>query len=94
MKETAILFVDEQLFGDRREHEYDCECEDGKAVGTLADKDDRSAPKVIEITYPKMEDILKDEEAMEQVRRYRGLDHGCQINYGDIMLKFGKITRR
>lgn len=93
IKETSILFTDRDIFGDDLEHEYDCECHDGMATGHRTDDEDTSAPETITITYPKMESVINDEEAIAEVRSYRGLDTSCELHYGDIMVKYGKITK-
>ena len=90
IKEKA-LFINEKVFGDDDEHQYEVVCYDGYAIATA--KEDR-LPKRLELTYPLMKDILADEEKSSEVLAYRGLfdlkPH--DIHYGDIMLAFGKIV--
>ena len=89
--EDEILFVNEDVFGDSEEHEYNCECHDGVAYCDRCNREDVKAPEVIKVTYPKLADILADEEEVAAVRRYRGLDASCEIHYGDIMMLHGVI---
>ena len=90
--EDEILFVDEDVFGDKEEHEYNCECHDGVAYCDRCNRDDVNAPEFIKVTYPKLADILADEDEVDAVRTYRGLDASCEIHYGDIMMKHGVIV--
>lgn len=94
IKKESIEFVDEKIFGDEKIHCYDCVCEDGVAKGKLADISDTKAPREITITYPKLSEILSDEDATQEVLEYNGLQKDCtakDINYGDIMMTYGKI---
>ena len=89
--EDEILFVSEEVFGDDKEHEYNCECHDGVAYCDRCDRDDVNAPEFIKVVYPKLAEILADEDEVAAVRRYRGLDASCEIHYGDIMMLHGVI---
>jgi hypothetical protein len=47
------------------------------------------------MTYPLRKDVLKSEGMSNAVLEYRGL-YDCtkkDIHYGDIMMKYGKITK-
>lgn len=93
--EESIEFVDEEMLGDNQTHCYDCDCEDGIAVGTLCDDEESNAPKRIRITYPKLADVLADEDMCEEILEYRGLHDlsPSDIHYGDVMMVFGEITK-
>lgn len=92
--EESIEFVDEVMFGDNQVHCYDCDCEDGIAIGTLCDGEESNVAKRIRITYPKLAEILKDEDACKHILEYRGLYDlkPSDITYGDIMITYGEIT--
>lgn len=90
--EDEILFVSEEVFGDDKEHEYNCECHDGVAYCDRCNRDDVNAPEFIKVVYPKLAEILTHEELADEVRAYRGLDASCEIHYGDIMMKYGEIV--
>lgn len=89
--EDEILFVNEDVFGDSEEHVYNCECHDGVAYCDLDVAEGNTGPEFIKVVYPKLADILADEEEVAAVRRYRGLDASCEIHYGDIMMLHGVI---
>ena len=93
IKETEILFCDKKVFKDKKEHAYDCKCYDGYAICKLADEDDKTAPKVIRVTYPKRKDVLKNKDMCEYILEYRGLYDlsSININCGDIMVVYGVI---
>lgn len=92
--EEAIEFVDDDIFGNDMEHEYNCECKDGVAIGTLCDESDTNAPKKIKIEYPLLKEILEDEDKCDYILQYRGLYDltASDINYGDIMMAYGDIV--
>lgn len=71
---------------------YDMECYDGYAIGTLVD--DVDAPATIRMEYPKLEDILKDDNLCLSILFYRGLGDktASDIHYGDIMMYLGEIV--
>lgn len=94
VEEDEVSFVDKDFFGDDEEHWYDCKCNDGTAIGRLSfPEEDHNAPDIIKISYPKLSQILRDEQAADEILQYRGLsDLGPdEINFGDIMMKYGKI---
>lgn len=90
--EDEIFFYDEDFFEDSEEHTYNCECHDGVAYCDLDDDLDAYAPRHIKVTYPKLAEVLADEDMVAEVKRYRGLDASCEIHYGDIMMKYGTIV--
>lgn len=98
IKETDVFFYDTQIFHDDAEHYYDLDCYDGYAIGHLQENDlDEfdNEPKVIRVEYPKLEDVLKDEELCQEIRdyRYKGMPvKNTDIHYGDVMLYCGKIV--
>ena len=71
---------------------YDMECYDGYAIGKLVD--DVDAPATIRMEYPKLEDILKDDNLCLSILFYRGLGDktASDIHYGDIMMYLGEIV--
>ena len=78
---------------DSNEVVYDMECYDGYAIGKLAD--DVDAPATIRMEYPKLEDVLKDNDLCYHMLKYRGLwdKTADDIHYGDIMMYLGKIVK-
>ena len=91
VKEEA-LFINEKVFGDDDEHQYDVVCYDGYAIATAKGE---GIPGKLEVTYPLLEDVLSNEEQSEYVLNYRGLFDlkPRDIHYGDIMFALGKIVR-
>ena len=90
--EDEVFFVNNDVFGDYAEHEYNCECHDGVAYCDRCDSDDVKAPEIIKVVYPTLEEVLADEDMVADVREYRGLNSSCDIHYGDIMLRYGEIV--
>lgn len=74
------------------EVEYDMECYDGYAIGKLVD--DVDAPATIRMEYPKLADVLKDDNLCLSILFYRGLGDktASDIHYGDIMMYLGEIV--
>ena len=72
---------------------YDMECYDGYAIGKLAD--DVDAPATIRMEYPKLEDVLDDDDLCLSILFYRGLfdKTANDIHYGDIMMCLGGIVK-
>ena len=72
---------------------YDMECYDGYAIGKLAD--DVDAPATIRMEYPKLEDVLDDDDLCLSILFYRGLfdKTANDIHYGDIMMYLGGIVK-
>ena len=101
IQEEDVLLQDKDIFGDNNEHSYNCRCYDGWAIGVLSDIEDKNAPKQVRLKYPKLKEVLDDEEMTNYVMTYRGLnDEDCaykegfepfDIHYGDIMMALGKI---
>lgn len=73
---------------------YDMECGDGEAIGTLCDSNAPIAPKRIKMTYPKLADVLADEDMANDVLEYRGLYDltPSDIHYGDVMMAYGEVA--
>ena len=71
---------------------YDMECYDGYAIGTLVD--DVDAPATIRMEYPKLADVLEDNDLCYHILKYRGLwdKTASDIHYGDIMMYLGEIV--
>lgn len=90
--EDGILFFDAKIFGDAGEHEYQVKCYDGHAVATKVDEEDPKAPETLILTYPKKEEVVKNESLTDKVLTYRGLLYGEEITFGDIMICLGKFT--
>lgn len=89
--EDGVLFVDEKFFGDKMEHEYDCICKDGIATGTRVNDNNEDEPLSIIIEYPSLSNLTEEEK--DRILSYRGLYNlGYDgINYGDVMVAYGKI---
>ena len=92
MKEDFILEEEIEFYFDGRLHLYDCKCYDGRAYCTLIENDDSFAPKEVELIYPKLKDVLSDEDKVREVLEYRGLYDltDKDIHYGDIMMCYGE----
>jgi len=58
-------------------------CSDGFATATS----DIDSTKVINLIYPKIED-LNDAEVFG-ILEYRGLSKNSEINFGDVMMRYG-----
>ena len=101
IQEDYVLLQDKSIFGDNNEHSYNRRCYDGWAVGILSDVEDKNAPKQVRLKYPKIQEVLNNEELTNRVMPYRGLNdtdsaykkgfEPTDINYGDIMMALGKI---
>lgn len=74
--------------------EYDMECYDGYAIGTLVDLVYTDAPKKIKLTYPTLAEIRADEDKAEYCLVYRGLYDLdiTDLHQGDIMMAFGELA--
>lgn len=92
MKEDFILEEEIELYFCGRLYLYDCKCYDGRAYCTLLENDDSFAPKEVELIYPKLKDVLSDEDKVREVLTYRGLYDltAKDIHYGDIMMCYGE----
>lgn len=79
-------------FGGNSEVAYEMKCFDGYAVGKLID-DAEDMPLTIRMKYPKLVEILSDENKIKEVLAYRGLYNLTtqDIHYGDIMMSYGKV---
>lgn len=89
--EEAIVYCDEKIFGDDEEHEYVVDCADGCAIAhAVEDKD----PQTLLLTYPKMSEVVKNEDWVDAIREYRGLPDDEKIHYGDVMMYCGKIVAK
>lgn len=88
-----MLLVDEKVFHDNEEHEYEMRCYDGYAEGELMDDEDENAPKKVKMTYPKLADILADEDKAYEILEYRGLYDltPSDLHYGDVCMVYGTI---
>jgi hypothetical protein len=90
--EDGVLFTDEEFFGDKGEHEYNCRCSNGQATCFLADDEDKTAPKKIVVKYPKIKELTTKQK--DYILEYRGLYDLTHkdIHYGDVMVAYGKIA--
>ena len=88
--ENNIFFVNKDIFQDDYEHYYSVECYNGYGIATNADDTDVNAPHKLKLIYPKLEDVLSDDNLCKDILIYRGLyDKDKSIlHYGDIMLYF------
>lgn len=71
---------------DAENNPYQCVCYDGYAICSAYDSDNK-----VELVYPKLAEVLANEELEEEVREYRGIPYTEKIHFGDIMLRYGKI---
>lgn len=93
-REENILFVDEKVFGDNEEHEYNLTCYDGWAIGVPLATNEVDVPAEIIVRYPKLDNVLEKEDLASYVRKYRGLPSDEKIHCGDVMISLGKIDVR
>lgn len=72
---------------------YDFKCFDGHAIGERV-CDTENAPKTIRMKYPKLDEVLEDENKSSYVLEYRGLYDltPADIHYGDIMMAYGEVV--
>lgn len=91
-----ILVYDAMFFGDTNEHNYDFECYDGIAYGTLSDDEDETAPKNITMIYPKLAEVMNDDDMQNYILKYNGLYDltANDILYEDILLAYGVIVKK
>lgn len=95
--EEEVLVTDEDVFGDNEEHAYDFRCYDGYAEGQPSrnwdEEYEEELPQTLHMTYPKLEEVLNDEDMTNYILKYRGLhDLGPEdITYGDIMIALGEV---
>jgi hypothetical protein len=89
--ENSVAFKDKDFFGDNYEHEYFCRCHDGHAV--CMNSVHSNAPGVINVKYPKLEELTKEQK--DYILKYRGLAdlNHCDIHYGDVMITYGEIEK-
>ena len=89
-----VLLYDEDMFGDSEEHLYDVECYDGYAIATRCEDEDNTNIEQVRLEYYTLAEVLSNEILSEQVLQYNGLYDlsPSDINYGDIMMAYGKIT--
>ena len=68
--------------------EVDCHCYNGIAIGK-----EFGTENWFTFYYPKLEDVLKDDDMIEEILTYCGLYdlNAKHINYGDIMVTYGEI---
>lgn len=94
--EDEIYFTDKKVFKDNLEHPYTCTCFDGYAHCVAIECDEnKSVPQIIKVTYPLRKEIMKSKSKCDSILLYRGL-FDCtkkDINYGDIMVKFGVVEK-
>lgn len=67
---------------------YTCECCDGIAFCQRED-----AEGSVTLHYPTGVEVSNSRKRVMQVMRYRGVKRPQDINYGDIMMTFGKIVK-
>jgi hypothetical protein len=93
LKESVYLY-DEDLFGDSEEHLFDVKCYDGYAIATRCKDEDSTNIEQVRLEYYTLAEVLANEILSNHVLRYNGLYDlsPSDINYGDIMMAYGKIT--
>ena len=62
-------------------------CFDGFAIAVS----DTDSKKVVRLTYPKLSELGKDE--LWQCLDYRGLPPSERVDYGDVMMRFGRVVK-
>lgn len=67
---------------------YTCECLDGVAFCHREDAEGH-----VTLYYPTGVEVGNSRKRVMQVMRYRGVKRPQDINYGDIMMTFGKIVK-
>ena len=93
--ENKDFIIEDEVLVNIWQHEdtpYRMVCYDGYAVGTLLDEEYK-CPNTIRMEYPKLEDVLKDDDLCYRILEYRGLWDKTvnDIHFGDIMMYLGKI---
>lgn len=82
-----VVETDIEINGIEDEVTFKVNCFDGFAIA-VCDTDEK---RVLRLEYPKMEDLSKEE--IEEALNYRGLSSKeYSADYGDIMMRFGKIV--
>lgn len=94
LREEVYLY-DEDLFADSDEHLFDVECYDGYAIATRCEDEDNTNIEEVRLEYYTLAEVLSNAFLSEQVLQYNGLYDlsPSDINYGDIMMAYGKITK-
>lgn len=90
-----MLFTDNKIFGDDKEHEYIVICNDGIAHGTPTDDvfmNNKNAPARITLAYPKLDELseAKKREILDYCGLYNAEPNEC--NHRDVCLAIGKIV--
>lgn len=97
-KENMVIETEIEVNIGEDTYLYDLKCSDGEAIGTLCPFDlfDPDAPRVIKMEYPKLADVLADEDMCEEILEYRGLHDlsPSDIHYGDVMMVFGEVVEK
>jgi hypothetical protein len=93
LKEGVYIYY-EDLFGDS-ERLFDIKCYDGYAIATISSDEDIRNIEQVQIEYYTLAEVLSNAILSELVLKYNGL---CDlspkdINYGDIMMAYGRITK-
>ena len=93
LREDVYLY-DENLFGDY-ERLFDVKCYDGYAIATISRDEDIRNIEQVRLEYYTLAEVLSNEILSEQVLQYNGLYDlsPSDINYGDIMMAYGQITK-
>lgn len=91
VREYGVMYCNEEIFGDEEEHEYDVDCADGAAIAHAKNEKD---PQTLLLTYPKMAEVAKNEDMVDDIRDYRGLPYNEKIHYADVMMYCGKIVAK
>lgn len=91
----GVYLYDEDLFADRVEHLFDVKCYDGYAIATRCEDEDNTNIEQVRLEYYTLAEVLSNEILSEQVLQYNGLYDlsPSDINYGDIMMAYGIITK-
>lgn len=89
--EKGIALTDKNFFGDNHEHYYTIKCYDGYGLATR-ENNGVNEPRELKMVYPTLEEVLADRKKCTEVINYRGSQFN-DINFGDIMLCYGKILK-
>lgn len=91
----SIYLYDEEIFGGYAEYIFNVKCYDGYAIATRCGDEDNTNIEQVRLEYYTLAEVLANEILSNHVLRYNGLYDlsPSDINYGDIMMAYGRITK-
>ena len=95
--ENKDFIIEEEVLvriGQYEDAPYRMVCYDGFAIGALLGEE-YQCPNTIRMEYPKLADVLEDNDLCISILKYRGLfdKTANDIHYGDIMMYLGGIVK-